>query len=269
MVDTISLLDSYLRELRLPTMLRNYRQVAQDAASAQLPYDSFLLALLEQEISQRERNRHQNRIKAARFPFLKEFSDFDFTCLQSPTSPQVLALAQGQYIPAAEPIILVGNPGLGKTHVAIALALAACRQGYKVRFYNVAALLNELLAAQAEQRLQRFINAALKQQLIVLDELGFIPFSPLAAQLLFQFCSALYERVPLLITTNLRFADWSQVFGDERLCVALLDRLTHRAHILEFVGDSYRLRQTRKGVRSTRKGPSNPVVELVKEEDHA
>src|SRR5271157_4860119 len=263
MVETLSFIDSYLRELRLTTLLHNYRQVAQDAAAAQLPYDRFLLALLEQEIAQRERNRQQNRVKAARFPVLKEFSDFDFTCLQSPTRPQVLALAEGHYLPAVEPILLVGNPGLGKTHVAIALALAACRQGYKVRFHTVASLLNELIAAQAEQRLQRFIGTALKQQLIVLDELGFIPFSPTAAQLLFQFCSALYERVPLLITTNLRFADWSQVFGDERLCVALLDRLTHRAHILEFVGDSFRLRQTRNAAVKGRAEPLLPaVVEL-------
>jgi DNA replication protein DnaC len=269
MVDTVPLLDSYLRELHLPSILRTYRQVAQDAAAVQLPYDRFLLALLEQEIAQRDRNRQQNRIKAARFPFLKEFSDFDFACLESPTGPQVLALAEGQYLPAAEPVILVGNPGLGKTHIAIALALAACRQGHKVRFYNVAALVNELIAAQTEQRLQRFITAALKQQLIVLDELGFIPFSPVAAQLLFQFCSALYERVPLLITTNLRFADWTQVFGDERLSLALLDRLTHRAHILEFVGESFRLRQTRRTSRTGRGERSSPVVELVEGDSHA
>src|SRR5258708_35788212 len=131
MVETITLLDSYLRELRLPTLLRNYRQVAQDAASAQLPYDSFLLALLEQEISQRERNRQQNRVKAARFPFLKEFSDFDFNCIQSPTSPAVLALSEGHYIPAAEPVILPCNPGLGQTHIAIPLSRAARPQGYK------------------------------------------------------------------------------------------------------------------------------------------
>ena len=155
-------------------------------------------------------------------------------------------MADNHYIPTAEPVILVGNPGLGKTHIALALALAACRQGYKVRFYNAAALVNELLAAQTEQRLPRLFSSALKQQLIVLDELGFIPFSPTAAQLLFQFCSTLYERVPLLITTNLRFADWVQVFGEERLTAALLDRLTHRAHILEFIGDSFRLRQSLK-----------------------
>jgi len=214
-METIPLLETYLRALRLPTILRNYRQVAQDAAQAGLGYDGFLLALVEQELAQRDRNRQQQRIKEARFPLLKELSDFDFSCIQSPTQTQILALA-------------------------------ACRQGYKVRFYNVAALVNELLAAQTEQRFSRFLNTALKQQLIVLDELGFIPLSPTAAQLLFQFCSALYERVPLLMTTNLRFADWIQIFGDERLSVALLDRLTHRAHILEFVGESFRLRQTRK-----------------------
>src|SRR5438477_102083 len=143
MNDTVALLDTYLRELRLPTFLRHYRQVAQDAAQANLGYDRFLLALAEQELAQRDRNRQQQRIKAAHFPFLKEMADFDFTCLQSPTQAQVLALADGHYIPAAEPVILVGNPGLGKSHIALALALTACRQGYKVRFYNVAALVNE------------------------------------------------------------------------------------------------------------------------------
>jgi DNA replication protein DnaC len=155
----------------------------------------------------------------------------------------VLDLARGAYLPKAEPILLVGNPGLGKTHVATSLALAACRQGQRVRFYTAAGLVNELIQAQDEHRLPRLLNAALKQKLIVLDELGFIPFSPLGAQLLFQFCSTLYERVALIITTNLKFADWPQVFGDERLTAALLDRLTHRAHILDFTGESFRFRQ--------------------------
>lgn len=140
-------------------------------------------------------------------------------------------------------MILLGNPGLGKTHVATALALAATQQMRRVRFYNTAALVNELLQAQDEGRVAAFINKALNHQLIVLDELGFIPFSSTGAQLMFQFCSALYERVALIVTTNLKFADWTQVFGDERLTVALLDRLTHKAHIIEFVGESYRFRQ--------------------------
>ncbi|MBC7251260.1 MAG: ATP-binding protein [Anaerolineae bacterium] len=242
-METNLLLDTYLKTLQLPTFLRNYRKFAEEAAQANHSYDRFLLALAEQEVAQRERNRIARLIKAARFPLLKELADFDFSCLTSPHKQRVLDLARGEYIPKAEPIIMVGNPGLGKTHLAIALALTACRQGRKVRFYNAAALVNELTQAQEEQRLSRFLATALKQHLIVLDELGFIPFSPNGAQLIFQLCSALYERVAMIVTTNLRFADWTQVFGDERLTAALLDRLTHRAHILEFVGESYRFRQ--------------------------
>lgn len=156
---------------------------------------------------------------------------------------RILDLARGEYISQLTPLILVGNPGLGKTHIATGLAVAACRQGYRVRFYNAAALVNDLLQAQEQHRLPKFLAAALKHNLIVLDELGFIPFSPSGAQLMFQFCSTLHERVPLIVTTNLKFADWTQVFGSEQLTAALLDRLTHRAHILEFVGESYRFRQ--------------------------
>lgn len=237
------LLETYLKELRLPTFLRNYRKFAEEAAQAGHGYDRFLLALAEQEVAQRERNRIARRIKAARFPVLKELADFDFSCLPSPKKQRVLELAQGGYIQKAEPVILVGNPGLGKTHIAIGLGLAACRQGYKVRFYNAAGLVNELILAQEEHRLSRLLNFLLKHHLVILDELGFIPFSATGAHLIFQLCSALYERVAMIVTTNLAFGDWVQIFGDERLTAALLDRLTHRAHILEFVGESYRFRQ--------------------------
>jgi len=242
-VDANLLLESYLKALRLPTFLHNYRKFAEDAAQAGLSYDRFLLALAEQEVAQRERNRTLRRIKTAHFPVLKELADFDFSCIASPSRQRVLELAQGTYIPKAEPVLMVGNPGLGKTHLAIALGLAACRQGYKVRFYNTAGLVNDLVLAQDEHRLSRYLGIALRHQLIVLDELGFIPLSPTDAHLVFQFCSTLYERVALIVTTNLRFADWVQVFGDERLTAALLDRLTHKAHILEFIGESYRFRQ--------------------------
>jgi len=237
------LLETYLKSLRLPTFLANYRKFAEEAAQAGHSYDRFLLALAEQEIAQRKRNRIARRIKGARFPVLKELADFDFSCISSPHKQRVLELARGAYIPKAESIIMVGNPGLGKTHIATGIALAACRQGRKVRFYNAAALVNELILAQEEQRLPKFLATLLKHHLVVLDELGFIPFSSIGAQLIFQLCSTLYERVALVVTTNLRFADWTQVFGDEQLTAALLDRLTHHAHILEFIGESYRFRE--------------------------
>lgn len=242
MADTM-LLDTYLKQLRLPAFLHHYRQVAEDATRNQLGYDRFLLALAEQEVAQREKNLQARCIQAAHFPALKELADFDFSCLTSPAKATVLDLARGQYLAKAEPILLVGNPGLGKTHVAISLALAAARQGRRVRFFNAAGLVNEMLVLQDNHQLPRLLASLLKHQLVVIDELGFIPFSPAGAQLMFQLCSTLYERVALIMTTNLRFADWTQVFGDERLTAALLDRLTDRAHILEFVGESYRFRQ--------------------------
>ena len=150
---------------------------------------------------------------------------------------------QGGYIAKAETIILIGNPGLGKTHIATGLALAACKQGKRVRFYTAASLVNDLLSAQKDLRLSKFTASICKHDLLVLDELGFIPFSKDSAQLLFQICSDLNERVSIILTTNLCFADWNQIFGDERMTAALLDRLTHKAHILEFVGESYRFRQ--------------------------
>jgi DNA replication protein DnaC len=242
-MENTMLLDTYLKQLRLPTFLANYRKFAEDAAQGNLPYERFLLALAELEMAQREKNRIQRRIKAARFPVLKELATFDFSAIPDLNKAKVLDLSRGEYIVHREPIIMVGNPGVGKTHVATGLALAACRQGHKVRFYNVAGLVNELIEAQNEHLLPKFLASALKHHLIVLDELGFIPLTSTGAHLIFQFCSTLYERVALIVTTNLRFADWTQVFGDERLTAALLDRLTHKATILEFVGESYRFRQ--------------------------
>lgn len=253
-MDQAALLDVYLKQLRLPTFLHNYRQFARDAAQANQDYVDFLLALTEQEVAQRERNRIARRIKAARFPVLKELADFDFSCVPNLNKAQVLDLARGEYIAKAEPILMVGNPGVGKTHLATALALAACRQGHRVRFYTAAGLVNELIEAQEAHRLGKLLSTALKHKLIVLDELGFIPFTPTGAQLIFTFCSTLYERVAMIASTNLKFADWTQVFGDERLTAALLDRLTHRAHILEFVGESYRFRQRMQRDVAAKKG---------------
>lgn len=236
-------LESYLRKLYLAAFVRHHETFAAEAAQNNESYTRYLLALAEQEVLDREERRRQRRLKEAKIPVVKDLTSFDFAQIPTLNQQKIRQLVTGDYIDKAESVILLGNPGLGKTHMATALALAATQQMRRVRFYNTAALVNELLLAQDEGRVAAFINKALNHHLIVLDELGFIPFSSTGAQLMFQFCSALYERVALIVTTNLKFADWTQVFGDERLTVALLDRLTHKAHIIEFVGESYRFRQ--------------------------
>lgn len=242
-MNDVSLLDVYLKQLRLPTFLKNYQKFAQDAIENQYGFSEFLQALAEEEVQQREQNRLLRRIKAARFPVSHELADFDFSRIPSVNKSQILDLTRGEYIAKKESLIFIGNPGVGKTHLATALALSACRQGHKTRFWTAARLVNELLAAQDEHNFHKLIASSLKMQLIVIDELGFIPFSPTGAQILFTFCSELYERISLIITTNLKFADWVQVFGDERLTAALLDRLTHHAHMIEMLGESYRFQQ--------------------------
>ena len=213
-MDTNPLLETYLRQLRLPTFAKNYASFAADAAQQNLDPIRYLLSLSEQEIKQREQNRLQARLKAARFPVAKELAEFDFSAVPTLNKAVILDLARGEYLQKRHSIIFLGNPGLGKTHLALGLARAACYQGRKVRFWTAAGLVNELLQAQDEHRLHRMIASALKFDLVVLDELGFIPFTPIGAQVLFTFCSELYEHLSLIITTNLKFADWVQIFGE-------------------------------------------------------
>lgn len=236
-------LESYLKKLYLSAFIRHHEAYAVEAAQGNQSYARYLLALAEQEVLERDVRRRQRRLKEAKIPVVKDLTSFDFAQIPDLNQQKIRQLVTGTYIDRAEPVILIGNPGLGKTHIATALAVEATRQMRRVRFFNAAALVNELLKAQDEDRVASFINKTLNFKLVVIDELGFIPFSATGAQLMFQLCSALYERVALIVTTNLKFADWTQVFGDERLTVALLDRLTHKAHIIEFVGESYRFRQ--------------------------
>jgi len=241
---TEMLLESYLKQLKLPCFAQSYQTLAQEAARTNLSYERYLLGLASEEMANREAHRIERAITQARFPVLKELADFEWSAVPSVPRARILELAQGAYISKAEPIILLGNPGLGKSHVASGLGLAACRQGHRVRFYNAAGLVTDLIKAQQEYQLSRVMTQFGKLEVLVLDELGFIPFTQTGAQLLFQVCSALYERVAMIITTNLRFAEWSTIMGgDERMSAALLDRLTHKATILEFVGTSYRFRQ--------------------------
>jgi len=238
-----TVLESYLRELHLPTFAQNYQTVAQDASRSDLPYERYLLALCEAEIQQRTAHRVARMIAQARFPLRKDLAGFDFGVVQGVTKARMLELAQGGYMAKAETIILVGNPGLGKTHLALGLGMAACQQGKRVRFSTVASLVADLLAAAKELRSSRFMAPFRKLDLLILDELGFLPVAQDGGQLLFQLCSDLHERVSIIVTTNLRFGEWDTIFNNERMTAAFLDRLTFKSHILEFVGDSYRFRQ--------------------------
>ena len=237
------LLEAYLKKLKMPQAAKVYESMAREAVDNNLDYEEYLLGVLEQEIHQRENNRIQRGIRQAAFPVIKTLENFDFKVIPSLNKPKVLKLMQGDYIRKKENIILVGNSGVGKTHIAIALGYEACRQGFKVKFYTAAGLINELLAAQQEYRLSRLEKQWLTPHVVILDELGYIPFSKTGSELLFQFCSARYERGSLIITTNLEFPKWTEVLGDEQMTAALLDRLTHNAHILNINGESFRFRQ--------------------------
>jgi DNA replication protein DnaC len=236
-------LEQQLANLHLAAIREQYQLLAQQAAQANWSFETYLAHLVDQEYQRRTRNRRRRRIKEAKFPLLKELADFDYTAIPQLNKQRVLALAEGSYLEQAEPVILVGNPGLGKTHIAIGLAVTACRQGHRVRFYTVTQLVNELALAQQEHQLPKLLDKLERHKLLVLDEFGYVPFSPTGAQLLFQCCSYLSERTALIITTNLPFGEWVTVLGDERLTSGLLDRLTFRSHILEFVGQSFRLQQ--------------------------
>src|SRR5438132_3396123 len=238
-----TLLENYLRALRLPTFAQNYETFDQDPTRSDLPHERYLFALCQAEMDQREANRVERAITNAKFPVLKELATFDFSVVQGISKTRILELAQCGYLTKKESVIFIGNPGLGKTHIASGLALAACRQGKRVRFFGAASLVNDLLSAKNDLRLSKFMAPITKLDLVVLDGLGFIPFTKDGAQLLFQLCSDLNERVSIIVTTNLRFGDWNSIFGDEIMTTALLDRLTHKGHILEFLGASYRFRQ--------------------------
>jgi DNA replication protein DnaC len=239
-----AILGSYLKQLKLPTIARSYVQVARETRLAEKSHEDYLLELLEAEVGQREVSRQKLRLANARFPTVKTLDTFDFAAVPSVGKARVLELARGGYIAAKENIILAGGTGAGKTHVAIALGVAGCLQGRRVRFIGATELANRLLEAHAENRVNALLAGFQRLDLVIVDELGFVPFSPTGSELLFEFFSAAYERQALAVTTNLPFTEWTSVFGNERLTAALLDRLTHRCHILDFQAGSFRLRQS-------------------------
>lgn len=240
------LLEAQLKKLRLPTFLKVYPQLSRQAEEGNLTFEQFLLALVEQEINNREENTRKQRIRAARFPASKTLEQFDFTSVPELSKPLILKLAQGGYLEKQENIALLGNSGTGKTHLAIALGLEACKQGKRVLFYTAAELVNALLEAQAQYRLSRLENQLGKQDLLIIDELGYLPLDAQGVKLLFSVFANRYERGSILLTSNLPFEKWEGLFQDPSMTVALLDRLTHHCHILPLNGESYRFKESLK-----------------------
>lgn len=238
------MIDHFLKRLKLPTMRRHYREMAREAAEHNKTFEDYLLALLEQEVLQRDDNQMLLRLKAAGFPVTKTLDTFDFTAIPSLNKQKVLALSQADFVKERENLVLVGNSGTGKTHLATALGVCACRKGYRVRFWRTSRLVEELLEAQEEHRLTRFEKQWLRLDVVVLDELGYVSLSREGARLLFHFLSSKYETGSVIVTTNLPFEEWPEVLQDEKMTAALVDRLTHKAHLLSMNGDSYRFRES-------------------------
>lgn len=251
---SLVLLQHHLKVLKLPTMLSECQKVAQRCATDNIDHLAFLRQLCELELIDRERRAAERRLKAARFPNHKTLETFDFKAQPSLNKVLVSELMRGEYLDQRENILLVGNSGTGKTHLATALGIAACGQGKRVRFFRVTELITQLMEAREERELLRLKKQLSKLDLLILDELGYVPASKLGSELLFDVISTAYERLSLIVTTNLPFENWTEVLGSERLTGATLDRLTHRCHILEAAGESYRLQDAQRRRRKRSSG---------------
>ncbi len=237
-----ALIEAHAIELKLPTVRRRFRALAEEALREQQTPVAYLAALLEAETTERAERRERRRLIDARFPSIKRLEDFHFA--DNPKVPQatIAALAEGSWIDDRESVIFVGESGTGKTMLATALAVCACQQGRRVRFTTLAALANELQEAQSRRELARVLGRYARTELLVLDELGFLALPAGAAELVFQAISERNERASLIVTTNLPFGEWTKVFPDPRLAKAVVDRITHRAHIIETGTESWRFR---------------------------
>jgi DNA replication protein DnaC len=253
---THMLVRNNLKHLRLPTMSAEFQALAREAAAADEAYEGYLLRLTEVEVTARQVNALKARVKQAGFPVHKDFDTYDFSAMPSLNKQKVLELTSGEWIDRKFNVALIGQPGTGKTHIAIGLGMAACRQGRRVRFFTAANLVTRLEEARKQYQLDRFLAQLDRIDLVVCDELGYLSFSRTGAELLFQVFAGRYERASLLVTSNLAFSEWNQVFQGERMTAALLDRLTHRCHVFQMNGESYRFKESMKahGAKKTRKG---------------
>jgi DNA replication protein DnaC len=240
------LVKAHLKQLRLPAMVQELEKLSREAAAANQNYEQFLLRLTEAELAQRAANALEGRIRNAAFPVAKDFDTYDFGVMPQLSKPKILELARCEWIDQKFNCCFIGNPGTGKTHLASGLGLAAARRGLRVRFFTAAALVSKLEKEQKQYTLDRFLGQLDRAELLICDELGYVSFSRNGVELLFRLLADRYERASVLITSNLAFADWSQVFQGEQMTAALLDRITHRCHIVEMNGESYRFRESMK-----------------------
>ena len=239
----------YCRILRLPTVAAQFEPLAKEALKSNQSHTTYLAELLGAEVDERERHTIERRLREARLPRMKRLDEFDFAAAPHIPAGLLRQLAEGGYIERAEPVIFLGDSGTGKTHLATGLCVAACQQKRRCRFVTAAGLVNDLVEAQHHSLLARAVQRWARYDLVVLDEVGYVPFAQVGAELLFQVISERAERATLVITTNLPFSEWTQVFTSARLCKALLDRITDRAHIIETGTESYRFRRTIEGRR--------------------
>ncbi len=238
------MLARHLKSLKLPTFLAQYERLAQQYAAEGLDPSGYLLRLAELELLERERQLIERRIKQARFPTVKSLDSFDFAAVPSLDKNLVLELARCEYVAREENVVAIGNFGTGKTHIAIGLGLAACQKGLSVGFITATSLMHELLEARDEQHLVRLQRRLAGYKVLIIDDLAYVPLSTAGAELLFDVVSQRYERGSTIITSDLPFDEWINVFGTAQLTGALLDRLTHHVHILDMQGASYRIRES-------------------------
>ena len=250
------------RVLHLPTVAAQCAQLAEQAVRERRTHLGYLEALLQAELEDREHRLVERRLREARMPRVKTLEEFDFSQSPKVSAQQIHELAKGDYIAKAEPIIFIGDSGTGKTHLLTGLAVAACRQKRRVRFATAAALINELVEAQHQLQLGRALARWSRYDLIALDEVGYVPLAEVGAELLFQVIADRAEKAAVIVTTNLPFSEWTQVIPNARLCKALLDRITDRAHIIETGAESYRFRRSlekRKGCTPVANPSSAPL----------
>ena len=235
----------YGKELRLPVFRREYKQQAIEAAKGQLDYETYLLRLMEKEYEMRLENRKKAQIRQAGFPAKMYLYDLKRDFLPEDANKKLPLLERLDFINAGQNIVLAGNPGTGKTHIAVGLGLKACMQGYKVFFTTVHKLLTQIRESHSQRTMRQMESRFEKYDLVICDEFGYVSFDKNGAELLFNHLSLRAGRKSTIITTNLGFDRWDEIFGDAVLTAALVDRLTHKAYLVNMNGESYRLKETR------------------------